>query len=83
MGWGLLTDPEQGRSRVRIWGTYLHGIFDADSFRHAFLNNLRRDFGLAPKAATGIYRLGPELDRLADAVENSLDMPAVLALLGL
>lgn len=83
LGWGLLPDPQQGRSRARIWGTYLHGVFDADDFRHAFLNNLRRDFGLAPKAATSVYSLGPELDRLADAVENGLDMPAVLALLGL
>ncbi len=83
LGWGLLADPQQGRSRACIWGTYLHGVFDADDFRHAFLNNLRRDFGLTPKSAASAYSLEPELDRLADAVENALDMPAVLALLGL
>lgn len=83
LGWGLLAEPQQGRPRARVWGTYLHGLFDADGFRHAFLNNLRHDFGIAPTAAASVYSLGPEMDRLADAVENSLDMPAVLALLGL
>lgn len=86
LGWGLLAAPQEAgedEPRTRVWGTYLHGVFDADGFRHAFLNNLRRDFKLAPQAHPGRYSLGPELDRLADVVENSLDMPAVLALLDL
>lgn len=78
LGWGLC--DVQGRAR--IWGSYMHGLFDADAFRHAFLNSLRRETGL-PEAAGNSFSLGPELDRLADAVEAALDMPAVCAVLGL
>ena len=31
----------------RVFGTYLHGLFDNDSFRSAFLNRIRRAKGLA------------------------------------
>ena len=78
LGWGLCDD--QGRARV--WGSYLHGLFDADEFRHAFLQSLRHGAGLPP-APLATYSLGPELDRLADAVEAALDMPAILSQLGL
>ncbi|WP_022656388.1 cobyric acid synthase [uncultured Desulfovibrio sp.] len=78
LGWGLLGAD----GAARVWGTYLHGVFDKDAFRHALLNRLRRERGLAPLAGTA-YGLGPELDRLADAVEAGLDMAAVYRLLGL
>ena len=78
LGWGLC--DTQGRARV--WGSYLHGLFDVDGFRHAFLQSLRHDAGLPP-APLATYGLGPELDRLADAVEDALDMSAILAQLGL
>lgn len=78
LGWGL-PGPD---GKARVWGTYLHGVFDADPFRHALLNRLRRERGLAPLSGVA-YDLGPELDRLADAVEAGLDMAAVCRLLGL
>ena len=78
LGWGLC--DVQGRARV--WGSYLHGLFDVDGFRHAFLHSLRHDAAL-PAAPMASYGLGPELDRLADAVEEALDMPAILAQLRL
>lgn len=78
LGWGLLGAD----GAARVWGVYLHGVFDADDFRHALLNRLRRDRGLAPLAGSA-YGLGPELDRLADVVEASLDMTAVCRLLEL
>ena len=78
LGWGLC----DAQGRARVWGSYLHGLFDADEFRHAFLQSLRRDVGLPP-APLATYCLGPELDRLADAVEAALDMPAILCQLGL
>ncbi|MDR3357444.1 MAG: cobyric acid synthase [Desulfovibrio sp.] len=66
---------------TRVWGTYLHGIFDMDDFRHDFLNQLRRRAGFA--LLSGIaYNIGPELDRLADTVEQCLDMKAVYSLIG-
>ena len=32
----------------KIWGTYLHGIFDADEFRRWFIDRLRSRRGLSP-----------------------------------
>lgn len=78
LGWGRC---DAGGS-ARVWGSYLHGLFDEDAFRHAFLRRLRHEAGLPPAPETA-YSLGPELDRLADAVEAALDMPAILKLLQL
>lgn len=72
LGWGH-TGPD---GMMRIWGSYLHGLFDTDAFRHALLARLRQEAGLP--ARTGVsFSLGPELDRLADAVEAALDMKAI------
>ncbi len=78
LGWGRC----DAHGCARVWGSYLHGLFDEDAFRHAFLRRLRQEAGLPPAPETA-YSLGPELDRLADAVEASLDMPAILRVLGL
>ena len=32
----------------RVWGTYLHGVFDADGFRRWFIDRLRVRRGLPP-----------------------------------
>src|SRR5262249_36851661 len=32
----------------RVWGTYVHGLFDDDAFRHAFLAAARKARGLEP-----------------------------------
>lgn len=78
LGWGRRA-PD---GAMRVWGSYVHGLFDADAFRHALLNSLRREWKLGPTPEAS-FDLGPELDRLADTVEASLDMAAVEALLGL
>ena len=68
----------------RIWGTYLHGIFDADPFRRWFIDRLRRRAGLGCDGRIlASYDLEPAFDRLADTVRGSLDMDRVYALLGL
>ena len=64
--------------RARIWGTYLHGVFDADAFRHAFCNALRADRGLAPREGRA-YDTGPAIDRLADTVARAVDTAALLS----
>jgi len=74
----------------RIWGTYMHGIFDDDSFRNAYLNWLREhrsggsrsQFG---EVFGGSYRERKEegLNHLADLLLNSLDMTMVDRLAGL
>ncbi len=68
----------------RVAGTYLHGIFHQDAFRHAFLRAARTAHSLAPAAMLGWKQLREcELDRLAEAVSNSVDLSRVLDLVGL
>jgi adenosylcobyric acid synthase len=69
----------------RIFGTYLHGLFDGDSFRHAFIKAARAFCRLNP--ATGLSnwesKRRESLNRLADTVSDSLDMPKIFAWAGL
>jgi adenosylcobyric acid synthase len=68
----------------RIWGSYLHGIFDADLFRRWFINRLRQRRGLAPlPGVQAPYDLEPAFERLADAVRSHLDMKRIYRLLNL
>ncbi|ABM29177.1 cobyric acid synthase [Nitratidesulfovibrio vulgaris] len=68
----------------QVWGTYLHGVFDADGFRRGWLDALRVRRGLEPVGRiVARYDLDPALDRLADAVRGAVDMTHVYSLLGL
>ncbi len=68
----------------RIWGSYLHGVFDADNFRRWFIDRLRARKGLPPvKRVLARYDLEPAFDRLAEAVRQSLDMEKIYRLLGI
>ena len=61
----------------RVAGCYVHGLFAADGFRHAFLNRLR------PRAQSRMdYQATVEttLDELADHLERCLDTEGLLAL---
>ncbi|MCW5200421.1 cobyric acid synthase, partial [Desulfobulbus sp. F4] len=66
-----------------IWGSYLHGIFDADPFRRWFINRLRSGKGFRPYSGQKMrYDLEPALDQLAEVVRWNLDMKAIYRLLG-
>lgn len=66
------------------WGTYLHGIFDADAFRRWFVDRLRARRGLAPVGKIlAPYDLEPAFERLAEVVRRSLKMDEVYRLMGL
>ncbi len=66
------------------WGTYLHGIFDADGFRRWFIDQLRTRRGLPPVGKIqSAYDLEPAFDRLADIVRRSLRMEEIYRLMGL
>jgi len=66
----------------RIWGTYLHGIFDSDAFRRWFVDRLRIRRGWPPVGCVlGCYDIEPALDRLADAVRQSVRMDEVYRLM--
>jgi cobyric acid synthase len=68
----------------RVWGTYLHGLFDADAFRRWFVDRLRARRGWEPKGGVSArYDIEPALDRLAQAVRESLDMERIYRLLRL
>jgi len=58
----------------RVMGTYLHGLFNADGFRHAFLKSLGHQGGIAYDAL-----VEQTLDALADHLETHLDLDALLA----
>ncbi len=67
-----------------VWGTYLHGVFDDDNFRRAFINDLRSRKGLTPlQGVQASFSIDPALDRLADTVREALDMKKVYEILGL
>ena len=67
----------------RIFGTYLHGVFDHDGFRRQFLNVLRLRKGLRPLPVQRNRHLEKEraYDRLAETVRKSLDMEKLAAIM--
>ncbi|WP_339133795.1 MAG: cobyric acid synthase [Candidatus Electrothrix sp. GW3-4] len=68
----------------RVWGSYLHGIFDSDPFRRWFINDLRARKGFPLLKEQGAkYDLEPALDRLAGVLRQEVDMDAVYRLLGI
>jgi cobyric acid synthase len=85
----LFTRPDQeavgaASADHRVWGTYLHGVFDADPFRRWFIDRLRARRGLPPACSGGSrYDIEPALDRLAAAVRRSIEIGAVYRLMGL
>ena len=65
----------RSRADGRVAGCYLHGLFAADAFRHAFLA------GLKPRAASGIsydHEIESTLDALADHLARHLDLDRIL-----
>ena len=68
----------------RRWATYLHGLFDDDAFRRAWLDHVRRDAGLEPQGRQLVRcDLEASLDRLADVVRQNVDLKAIYQRLGL
>jgi adenosylcobyric acid synthase len=65
----------------RLFGTYLHGLFDHDPFRRWWLNRLRTSKGWPALPETQGFSLDARLDRLADFVEQHLSMPMIHRLL--
>lgn len=81
-----LAEPEEPAGAASadglIWGSYLHGLFDADHFRRWFIDDLRQRRHLPPLTAIQYaYDLEPALDRLAAAVRQGLDMERIYRLL--
>jgi len=66
----------------RVFGTYLHGLFDNDVLRRNLLATLAKAKGVTLPAATAATSLHAELDRLADHLQAHLDLKAIFNLLG-
>ena len=67
-----------------VWGTYLHGIFDADDFRRWFIDRLRVRRNLpAIGKVCAVYNLEPAYERLAEVVRRSLKMEEIYRSTGL
>jgi adenosylcobyric acid synthase len=68
----------------RQWGTYLHGVFDNDRFRRAWLNVLRAEKGWPPLELTFRYEKKREeaFERLAAHVRQHLDLKRLKRVLG-
>ena len=63
----------------RIFGTYIHGIFDNDDFRRDFLNALRIKKGLPPMEKRRNFAAERErnFERLADVAQKYLDIDKI------
>jgi adenosylcobyric acid synthase len=63
----------------RVFGTYVHGFFDDDGFRHTFIRAARTAAGLTPALEWANFAAGREgrIDRLADHLRKSLDLNAL------
>jgi adenosylcobyric acid synthase len=62
----------------KVWGCYLHGIFDNHDFRRAWL----KSFGWGGSASQ-IASIETALDNFADVLEEALDMDYIDRLIGL
>ncbi len=64
-----------------VYGTYLHGIFENDNLRGAFLRYLRMRRGIGETAVGNFGRERErQYDMLADCLEENLDMDAVMSM---
>ncbi len=82
-GWLKLNGAADGARSGHVYGTTLHGLFDADAFRHRFLRDVAHRAGatFTPGRLTPAQHRLDELDRLADHFEATLDIEAICALI--
>ena len=67
----------------KIWGTYIHGIFDNDGFRIVFLNSLRTKRGLPENGIIFFKdRKADCIKVLAEEVRKAIDMQRVCDIIG-
>ncbi len=66
----------------RIFGTYMHGIFDSSEFRTLMLNRIRRSKSLAEQQGTDLnQQREEELEKLARSVRENLDLEFIYTLI--
>ncbi|MFK3710202.1 cobyric acid synthase [Leclercia adecarboxylata] len=62
-----------------VWGTYLHGLFDSDTFTRALVDSLRARKGLLPLENAPDYASykARQFDQLAQAMRQHIDIPRI------
>jgi len=65
----------------KVWGSYLHGLFDNSEVRRILIDQLWHDLGRKRKVAPLQVSLDGEIDRLANHLEESLDLQKIFALI--
>lgn len=65
-----------------VLGTYLHGLFHNADFRQAFLNSLRRRWGLPERTSSTAADKERQYDKLAAVVRRSLNMDEIYRIVG-
>ena len=75
-----MTSSQDGR----VWGSYVHGLFDSDEMRDALIAWIRGSQGSAFQTSFS-YRVFKEqnYDLLADTVERQVDVESILKRTGL
>ena len=75
-------EPE-GAVQGEVWGTTLHGLFEEDGFRTAFLAHVarRRAKPFEPSGVSFAAAREAQIDRLADVLQAHLDIDALEALI--
>ena len=81
--WLRLNDRPEGARSGQAFGTTLHGLFDRDDFRLAFLANVaeQADKTFDHSNVSANSTRDAELDRLADHLEGTLDMHKIVGMM--
>lgn len=82
--WLWLDGQADGYRRGQVMGTSMHGLFDSDGFRHAFLAHVAglRGAGFRADPTPFRERREAELDRLADCLQDHVSIDRLLDLMG-
>ncbi len=79
----VINDFEGASLGPRLFGTYLHGLFDHGGFRRAYINAVRVSKGLNPLPGHAYDARPKNFDQLADWLLDSVDIDRLSALIDL
>lgn len=66
----------------RIFGTYIHGLFDCDIFRRNWLNRIRQRKGWPALVRKSVYNPDKEFNKLAKLIRENMDIDLLYKILG-
>ncbi len=73
-----------GFTTGRTWVTYLHGVFDEDTFRRKFIDMIRQERNMAPVSKVlAKFDIHDAIDCLAATVRESVDIDHIYRIMGL